>query len=134
MDDSATPCFSSGDCLQPFVSLDAPWCFGLNCDLTKWIPETLSDADFQNFEGLGELAAVVSGHMLRLKPRNQNFVTDTAATATAASVDAITTTPVATAFATAGGVGQIAKPSAARALAKAVVAAHWQPAPVRSNA
>ncbi|KAL1528886.1 hypothetical protein AB1Y20_010209 [Prymnesium parvum] len=56
------------DCLQPFVSLDVPWCFGLNCDLASWLPPSApAGAPFTPFAGLPEAARYVSGSMLRLR-------------------------------------------------------------------
>ncbi len=61
----------TGDCLQPFVSLDAPWCFGLNCDLTSWMPPAAPIGSHAKFSGLSKGAVYTSGSMLRLRTRGE---------------------------------------------------------------
>ena len=62
----------TGDCLQPFISLDVPWCFGLNCDLAAWLPPAATHAQGQaRFSGLPKDARYVSGSMLRLREPEQ---------------------------------------------------------------
>ena len=56
------------DCLQPFISLDAPWCFGLNCDLANWLPPSSPVRSTPTpFDGLPVGERYVSGSMLRLR-------------------------------------------------------------------
>ena len=59
----------TGDCLQPFVSLDIPWCFGLNCDLASWLPPAQASLGStpEPFEGLLETVRYMSGSMLRMR-------------------------------------------------------------------
>ena len=76
----------TGDCLQPFISLDAPWCFGLNCDLTSWLPPEGTVAPFR---GVPERLSI-SGNMLRLRPSRGGSRAERRPSAAAAGAEATT--------------------------------------------